>query len=396
MKHIIKLLLLIFVPALMFFCGKSFGQENGDTLTFRTLHNELDTAGEWIKVTQEQIDSSGIDDALETALVDNDVNTEYIWRPNYAIMDPEWNPYHYGRWQRYQTGWAWVSYYSWGWLPYHYGRWWYSPIWGWVWSPGRTWAPCWVSWWWDDGYVGWQPISPRHHWRWHHGCIVTHHRPHKKRIHEWNFVKKSDFTKEMNKGNLVDLKTKEEIVVGVKDGDDLTKYDKGPDVKSIEASTGEKIATKKIKLVDNESGNVSSFNDTKTTVPSDNTTNKDDTKYEKKDDTKYEKKDDTKYEKKDDTKYEKKDDTKYEKKDDTKYEKKDDTKYEKKDDTKYEKKDDTKYEKKDDTKYEKKDDTKYEKKESKSGNNGNEKNTKSESKSGNKSESKSGNKSKKN
>ena len=159
-------LALLLIPLIFLFANLSSAQVNensnngnNDTITLRTLHNELDTAGEWIKIDKSELDPESVD-PTDTVYVDEDVDVEYVWRPHYSVADDDWNPYNNGQWVWCDVGWTWVSDYTWGWLPYHYGRWWCSPVWGWVWSPGYTWAPCWVSWYWYGGYYGWYPISP--------------------------------------------------------------------------------------------------------------------------------------------------------------------------------------------------------------------------------------------
>ena len=242
---LIPVIVLLFV-----FSSRSYSQINenqNDTITMRTLHNELDTAGDWVKVTKDQIDNGeeGDDDGN---YFDSDVNGEYVWVPHYNVIDPEWNPYSNGQWEWCDNGWTWVSGYSWGWLPYHYGRWWYSPIWGWVWSPGYTWAPCWVDWYWGYGYVGWYPISPRHHWRWNHGWAVTNHHtwPREKNYRKWTFVHENDFNKKITKSKLLDPADKK--IFADNEKTNTKSFEKGPNVKDLEKITGEKINAKKIVL----------------------------------------------------------------------------------------------------------------------------------------------------
>jgi len=137
---------LIFVVCFTIGISYSFAQqESDDTLnvsdddtvaTMDTFQKNLDTStGKWIKVNKSDIDADAVEaDASSSSDVDENINVEYIWRPN--IVEVGWNPYTNGYWQYTNCGWMWVSYYSWGWWPYHYGRWWYSGAWGWVWSPG--------------------------------------------------------------------------------------------------------------------------------------------------------------------------------------------------------------------------------------------------------------------
>ncbi len=259
-KHFLLKLIFGLIPLIVIFFifnNRSYSQVNenssqnpNDTITLRTLHNELDTAGTWVKVTKEQIDP---DEKGENNTLDNDINTEYVWVPNYTVIDPDWNPYTNGQWVWCDFGWTWVSSYSWGWLPYHYGRWWYSGGWGWVWSPGYTWAPCWVDWYWNYGYIGWYPISPYYNWHWDHGCVVSNHHGHHGGRHnggghnrKWTFVKENDFTKKLTKYDVADVKGNKQIFSEKKyDGKPV---EKGPDVKQLQTKTGEKIVTKNIVL----------------------------------------------------------------------------------------------------------------------------------------------------
>jgi len=55
-KGVILKLFFSLIPLLFLFINFSYAQENNrnqDTVTMKTLHNELDTAGEWIKITVE-------------------------------------------------------------------------------------------------------------------------------------------------------------------------------------------------------------------------------------------------------------------------------------------------------------------------------------------------------
>jgi len=254
-KGLLLKLILSLIPLLFLFINFSYAQENNrnqDTVTLRTLHNELDTAGEWIEITKDQLDPDAELDEDEEGYIDSDVDILYVWRPHYTIIDPDWSPYWYGHWIWSGVGWTWISYYTWGWLPYHYGRWWFSPVWGWVWSPGYTWAPCWVNWYWDNGYCGWYPISPRHRWHWHNGGIVKRHHifPNERNRHKWTFVKKEHFTKDITRSTIVNLREDNEILPKTKDLNGTKNFNKGPEVRDIEKSSGEKVKTKTVLLKD--------------------------------------------------------------------------------------------------------------------------------------------------
>jgi len=82
----------------------------------------------------------------------------HVWVP--AVYEPDWRPYHFGRWVWYASiGWNWVSAESWGWAVYHYGRWHWRVGLGWYWIPHHHWRPAWVHWWSGSGYVGWCPLG---------------------------------------------------------------------------------------------------------------------------------------------------------------------------------------------------------------------------------------------
>lgn len=154
--------------------------ENDSVFTIQDYQEELKEDGEWIKVNKEDIDPDGVTEGTDE--LDDNLNTDYVWRPN--NVDENWSPYTNGYWQYTNCGWMWVSYYTWGWRTCHYGRWWWSPVWGWVWSPGFVWAPSWVVWMFSGEYCGWYPISPRVRWHRHHGYRCHHMRFHKRR---WAF-----------------------------------------------------------------------------------------------------------------------------------------------------------------------------------------------------------------
>ncbi len=79
-----------------------------------------------------------------------------VWQPH--IYTADWNPYYDGRWVYTDVGWTWVSAYRWGAVPYHYGTWVMDASYGWVWVPGNVWAPSWVVFRTGPGYVGWAPV----------------------------------------------------------------------------------------------------------------------------------------------------------------------------------------------------------------------------------------------
>jgi len=88
------------------------------------------------------------------------------WRPTVAINTSDWQPYRdRGRWVHTDSGWYWMSDYSWGSVAFHYGRWFSHPRWGWCWWPDTQWAPSWVTWRYDNDNCGWAPLPPRSYYR---------------------------------------------------------------------------------------------------------------------------------------------------------------------------------------------------------------------------------------
>ncbi len=83
------------------------------------------------------------------------------WQPTVGMVSSDWRPYFDGgRWVYTNSGWYWLSDYTWGWAPFHYGRWFSHGRWGWVWVPGYTWGPAWVQWRTTSAHCGWAPLPP--------------------------------------------------------------------------------------------------------------------------------------------------------------------------------------------------------------------------------------------
>ncbi len=225
--------------------------QNDSTFTIEGVQDELSKDGEWIKVTEAEIDPNGV---TESEGFDDEINREWVWRPN--NMDPDWNPYTYGYWEYTNCGWMWVSYYSWGWRTSHYGRWWWSEYYGWVWSPGYVWAPAWVVWMFNDGYCGWYPISPRVRYHRHYGYRCHRMRYHVKR---WRFCKKKDLADPLHPPVLVVDPGQNPVIVTTSTYDGNLKVTRtgikndGPNIKDIENATGKKF----------EPVNVTKFNNIK-------------------------------------------------------------------------------------------------------------------------------------
>jgi hypothetical protein len=87
------------------------------------------------------------------------------WRPTVTVYNSGWQPYcDRGHWVDSDSGWYWVSDYSWG-VTFHYGRWFHHARFGWVWWPDTVWAPSWVTWRYADDYCGWAPLPPFTVWQ---------------------------------------------------------------------------------------------------------------------------------------------------------------------------------------------------------------------------------------
>lgn len=232
--------------------------QNDSTFTIEGVQEELSKDGEWIKVTEAEVDPNGV---TESEGFDDEINREWVWRPK--NMEPDWNPYTYGYWEFTNCGWMWVSYYSWGWRTSHYGRWWWSEYYGWVWSPGYVWAPAWVVWMYNDGYCGWYPISPRIRYHHHYG-----YRCHRMRYHvkHWRFCHKRDFADPLHPPVLVVDPGQNPVIVSTSQFSGRVKVTKtginteGPEVKDIENATGktfdQKNVTKfnNIKIIEDKQG----------------------------------------------------------------------------------------------------------------------------------------------
>jgi hypothetical protein len=277
---------ILIVPFLLCFGGKAISQVEQeeeviitkpaeDSADINTFYDDLSKDGEWIKVDKEDIDNDENLQLSETVDIDEDVIVDYIWRPRISISFVDWSPYTYGHWEFTRFGWVWVSDYEWGWAPYHYGRWWFSGRWGWVWSPGHRWAPSWVSWCHTRHHIGWHPISPRTHWRHHNGVIITHPiTPKQKSItNKWTFVKKEDFTKKVTNETAINLKNNKDIVSDARittSGKEV--YNSGPKKQDIESTTGAKITTKKVSVVNINNGTSINNNSSKSKYLNENNT----------------------------------------------------------------------------------------------------------------------------
>lgn len=227
-----------------------------EPVNLENFKEALTNDGEWVKITQEEIDPQSLsedgneyvnesenedeninvntnDNLIEETGIDEDVNTEYVWVPKVSHEYEGWNPYCDGRWEWSYRGWVWISNYSWGWAPYHYGRWWYSPQYGWVWSPGYRWAPSWVYWCNSGEYTGWHPISPRWHFFEHNG---RRHHHHKYNNNGWVFIHNGNFTNPINKTTIVRKENNQVLLkdskpfVNLKD-DGKKVFNPGPQVK---------------------------------------------------------------------------------------------------------------------------------------------------------------------
>lgn len=83
------------------------------------------------------------------------------WQPCAGTYNTGWTPYcTRGHWVYSNSGWYWVSDYTWGWCTFHYGRWFHDVHRGWCWWPNTTWGPSWVLWRASSHYCGWAPLPP--------------------------------------------------------------------------------------------------------------------------------------------------------------------------------------------------------------------------------------------
>ena len=268
MKNSKKIILTVtfILSALLFFNEKSYSDFffmahmatplPGLSITYETFHSDLEPAGEWIPVSRAEIIPDN-EEEIEAGYVDNDVDVQYIWKPNVEYVNADWVPYSDGNWVYTDVGWTWESDYDWGWAPYHYGRWWHSPAYGWVWSAGLTWAPAWVSFTYTDSYVGWCPIEPWHHWRWENNCIVSEPTlfvGNSVVNNHWNFVDKNNFTIPIRNGNFVNVNNNSEIINHFNSTAGNRGFDsRGPSVRNIESTTNTRITPKQLNFTSDRS-----------------------------------------------------------------------------------------------------------------------------------------------
>lgn len=152
---------------------------------YREFYDELSPHGEWIEVTDKDIDAVmnpgtsykeghkvisfselfGVKDAHAVTAA---FGAFFVWRPSPEIAvsiaagepEPVYVPYTNGRWIHTDAGWYFLAATDYEEITHHHGRWVYSPAMGWVWVPGRVWAPAWVDWREDDTYLAWEPLPP--------------------------------------------------------------------------------------------------------------------------------------------------------------------------------------------------------------------------------------------
>lgn len=101
-----------------------------------TMHAALDGYGQWMR----------------------DGTWGDVWVPTVA---GEFVPYGtQGQWLQTDAGWYWQSEFPWGWVAFHYGR-WVRLATTWAWVPDGTFGPAWVDWRSSsDGYIAWAPLPP--------------------------------------------------------------------------------------------------------------------------------------------------------------------------------------------------------------------------------------------
>jgi hypothetical protein len=254
-----------------------FKEANEDLLTvdFNYFYNELSGSGEWIEVsakdmgidikpgtTLNQYERSLLSDLLGVktayAQTDAEIFNIFVWRPavelaTVAMNDQapkEYVPYNNGQWVYTDAGWYFKANTPQEDLTSHYGRWTQDPNLGWVWLPGKVWSPAWVEMRENDDYVAWAPVPP--------GTYIEKDVIIQQNINEnrYTIVEKKQFiepsvykyryqyVENKNKIMIKEMKKTDGIMVKNK-----TVINKGPEVGSIEKSTGKKIEQVKIKKV---------------------------------------------------------------------------------------------------------------------------------------------------
>jgi hypothetical protein len=184
------------------------------TVDYKKFYDELSPHGQWIQITQEDLDdmksglvpkgtSSYYDDEMNSIIKDRttnfphyslaqlfgvndavaadvDMGAFFVWRPDPALavsigvgnnqqspavvggqtMPASYIPYTNGQWVATNEGWYFKAPTVHEEIVHHYGRWIYSPALQWVWVPGRVRSPAWVYWKEDNDMVAWTPIPP--------------------------------------------------------------------------------------------------------------------------------------------------------------------------------------------------------------------------------------------
>jgi len=159
--------------------GKVLERQTGNALLASSTQKGIvkDDWDRWTEARDRQEELAGKDEAVHPTGPSygwSDLNTygEWVtlpgdrfgWSP-YAPVG--WSPYSYGAWQSYPgMGWTWLSADPWGWVTDHCGFWDFDPTFGWYWLDPMfgcgMWYPSFVTWYGGPGWIGWQPIPPRH------------------------------------------------------------------------------------------------------------------------------------------------------------------------------------------------------------------------------------------
>jgi hypothetical protein len=162
-----------------------FNEKDEDLLSvdYKEFYDQLAPHGEWIEVTEDNIDielkgtASGESQhrkmsfaeffGVKDAYADVDVGAFFVWKPSpnlaVGVVTGEpviYTPYTNGQWVYTDAGWYFRAPTAYEEVVHHHGRWMHSPTIGWVWMPGRVWAPAWVDWRENDTYVAWAPVPP--------------------------------------------------------------------------------------------------------------------------------------------------------------------------------------------------------------------------------------------
>lgn len=248
------------------------------SVDYRPFYEELSNSGEWIEVTEDELNSeegSGTPSGfynngrqnrsisykelfgVKKASADVSMGAFFVWSPspNLAVSvvagePPVYVPYTNGRWVYSDAGWYFYAATPVEEITHHHGRWVYSPSAGWLWVPGRVWAPAWVEWREHEEYIAWSPIPPGIYIR---NSIIM---PAPVVVERYIIVEKRYFVeptvyqyvylghRHKHKFKIKEWRRLDGLVVV-----NNTIYDRGPDVTYIRSVSGHQIDEFKVKRV---------------------------------------------------------------------------------------------------------------------------------------------------